>query len=93
MPERPAGPQTSERHLSRTENCTLTRPKVSTAALHANRIPGQVLALPGPQRHPAPGDEDLSPVSLSEVDCTNLPVVSGLVHMACEHWPVGTPLH
>jgi hypothetical protein len=32
-------------------------------------------------------------VSLSEADCANLPVVSGVVQMTCEHWPVGTPLH
>ncbi len=55
---------TSERHLSRTDDCTLTRPTVRTAALHADRIPCQVLALPGPQRHPIPGDEDLRPETI-----------------------------
>lgn len=42
----------SERHLSRTDNHTLIRPKVSTAGLHANRIPRQIFALPGNQQHP-----------------------------------------
>lgn len=32
-------------------------------------------------------------LSLSEADCTNLPVFPGVVKMTSEGWLVGTPLH
>jgi hypothetical protein len=50
--------------VSRTDNRTLTRPKVSKAALHADRIPGQVLAPARPQGNSVRADYHAHPEAI-----------------------------